>query len=337
MRILVTGAAGFIGSHLSERLVQEGHTVIGVDSFTDYYPREIKERHLEELWDDERFTLIEADLVNIDLTTLLKYGSLSPRRAPTARNGRATDGAVDYVFHLAAQPGVRGSWGRNFEVYTRNNILATQLLLEAAREVELKKLVYASSSSVYGDAETFPTPEQVIPRPISPYGVTKLSAEQLCILYWRNYGVPVACTRYFTVYGPRQRPDMAFSKFIHAILQGEEIGIFGDGGQTRDFTFIADAVEGTWRAGFTDVKGEVFNIGGGSRVTVNHVLELLEGILGERARRRYVAPQHGDARNTAADIHHAEQLLGYRPQVPLEQGLQKQAQWMQHQLEQVPA
>lgn len=336
MRVLITGVAGFIGSHLAERALREGHTVVGVDCFTDYYPREFKERNLTSLWDDERFTLVEADLVNVDLGTLLRYGSLSPRRPARGGNGSAP-APIDYVFHLAAQPGVRGSWGCHFDVYTRNNILATQLLLEAAREVPLYKFVYASSSSIYGDAETFPTPEQVIPRPISPYGVSKLSAEQLCLLYGRNYGVPVAATRYFTVYGPRQRPDMAFHKFLRAMLRGDEIMIYGDGEQTRDFTFVTDAVDGTWRAGMSEVRGEVFNIGGGSRVTLNHVIDTMEQILQRPARRRYIEAQHGDARDTAADIRHAAERIGYKPHVPLEQGLALEAQWLASAMEPVTA
>ncbi len=314
MQMLVTGAAGFIGSHLAERLVADGHTVIGIDGFTDYYARDAKERNLERLCSDARFTLIEADLLDLELSALLERS------------------AVDYVFHLAAQPGVRGSWGRNFEIYTRNNIVATQRLLEAAKQARLKKFVYASSSSIYGDAEAFPTAEDIVPRPISPYGVTKLAAEQLVLLYGRNYGLPVIGTRYFTVYGPRQRPDMAFHRFIRSILQGDDIYVFGDGEQTRDFTFVGDAVEGTLRAAFSDAKGQVFNIGGGSRVTLSYIISLLEDLLNRPVHRRYLAPQHGDARDTAADIRRASELLGYHPGIPLEEGLSREAKWLQSML-----
>jgi UDP-glucose 4-epimerase len=203
----------------------------------------------------------------------------------------------------------------------------TQRLLEAAKEVPLKKLVYTSSSSIYGDAESFPTPEDVTPRPISPYGVTKLAAEQLCLLYWRNYGIPVACTRLFTVYGPRQRPDMAFNKFIRAMQSGDEVLIYGDGEQTRDFTFVGDAVDAIASAAFSDTRGEVFNVGGGSRVTVNRVLDILGEMLGRTAHRKYVQTQNGDARDTAADIRQARQRLGYEPHVTLEQGLRLQVAW----------
>ncbi|HEX9076567.1 MAG TPA: NAD-dependent epimerase/dehydratase family protein [Anaerolineae bacterium] len=329
MHILITGSAGFVGSNLAERLVRQGHYVTGVDCFTDYYAREIKERNLEDLSGHERFRLVEADLAEVDLVSLLRHGSPVPDHSPRQNSGGAPQTPMDYVFHLAAQPGVRGSWGRNFETYTRNNILVTQRLLEAAKEVPLKKLVYTSSSSIYGDAESFPTPEDLTPRPISPYGVTKLAAEQLCLLYWRNYGIPVACTRLFTVYGPRQRPDMAFNKFIRAMQNEDEVPIYGDGEQTRDFTFVGDAIDAIESAAFSDTRGEVFNVGGGSRVTVNRVLDILGEILGRTARRKYVTPQNGDARDTAADIRKASQRLGYQPHVTLEQGLRWQVAWAQ--------
>src|SRR3990172_3831340 len=240
---LVTGVAGFVGSHLAERLIRDGHFVIGVDCFSDYYPRWMKENNLAQLRRDARFHFIEADLLELDLAALLRGESSSIRQRAMGDNARwdAGDGHVDYVFHLAAQAGVRESWGRNFDIYVRSNILTTQRLLEAAKELPLMKLVYASSSSVYGDAEAFPTSEDVTPHPVSPYGVTKLAGEHLCLLYWRNYGVPAVGLRYFTVYGPRQRPDMAFHRFIRAILEGMEIPVYGDGEQTRDFTYVDDA------------------------------------------------------------------------------------------------
>ena len=324
MNVLITGVGGFIGSHLTERLISEGYHVIGVDGFTDYYPRQMKERNVANLRGHERFTLIEGDLLDLDLAGLLQ-GELS--------SGVGAD--IELVFHFAAQPGVRASWGQNFEVYTRNNVLATQRLLEAAREVPLKKFIYASSSSVYGDAESFPTPEDVTPRPISPYGVTKLAGEHLCLLYWRHYGVPVVSLRYFTVYGPRQRPDMAFHRFIRAMLEGCNIVVYGDGEQTRDFTYVDDAVRGTVQAVETTVGGEVFNIGSGSPVTINEVIRALEDILGQRARVRHVEPRRGDVRHTLADIRRGVAALGYAPRLALTDGLRAQVAWLIANLEPV--
>ena len=318
MNVLITGVAGFIGSHLTERLISEGYHVIGVDGFTDYYPRQMKERNLANLRDHERFTLIEGDLLDVDLAALLQ------RELST---GLPAD--IEFVFHFAAQPGVRASWGENFEIYVRSNVLATQRLLEGAKETKLKKFVYASSSSIYGDAQSFPTPEDVTPDPISPYGVTKLAGEHLCQLYWRNYGLPMVCLRYFTVYGPRQRPDMAFHRFIRATLEEREIVVYGDGEQTRDFTHVDDAVEAAIRAVEAPVVGEVFNIGGGSPVAINEVISALEDILGRRARVRHIEPQRGDVRDTWAEIAKAARVLGYHPQVRLVDGLQEQVSWMQ--------
>jgi UDP-glucose 4-epimerase len=308
MKCLVTGVAGFIGSHLAERLIKEGHQVVGIDCFTDYYPREIKERNIEKLRSSEGFTFIEANLLDVNLPEMLR--------------------GLDYIFHQAAQAGVRASWGTNFEVYTLNNVLTTQKLLEAAKEAPIKLFVYASSSSVYGDAETFPTPETANPKPISPYGVTKLAGEHLCYLYWKNFGVPFISLRYFTVYGPRQRPDMAFHRFIKAMLKGKEIIVYGDGKQTRDFTYIDDAVEANLLAMRSEAIGEVFNIGGGSRITINEAIRLLEGIMGKRARVRYVERQKGDVRHTAADITKARKMLGYEPKVRIEEGLRREVEWL---------
>ncbi len=330
--VLVTGVAGFIGSHLAERLVAEGYEVIGVDCFTDYYPRWMKERNIKNLLGHERFTFLEADLQDLDLVALLR-GDWPAERWPLTDGDRGQVSLVrgrpvDYVCHLAAQAGVRASWGCSFEVYTRNNVLATQRLLEAAKEVPLKKFVYASSSSVYGDAEAYPTSEDITPRPVSPYGVTKLAGEHLCILYHKNFGIPTIALRYFTVYGPRQRPDMAFHKFIRAMLSGEEITVYGDGKQTRDFTYVDDAVQGTLLAMQSEVESGVFNIGGGSRVSVNEVLQMLEEIVGKKARVRYVASQKGDVQHTSADVGNAHLYLGYTPETTLECGLAKQIAWM---------
>lgn len=328
---LVTGAAGFVGSHLAERLLSQGHWVIGVDCFTDYYAPSIKEQNLQNLRGNPRFSLVCSDLLELDLPALLAGHPV------IAEAGGAAPRAVEYVFHLAAQAGVRASWGTSFEIYSRNNILATQALLEAAKTVPVKKFVYASSSSVYGDAETYPTAETLAPHPVSPYGVSKLAGEHLCLLYWRNYGVRTAALRYFTVYGPRQRPDMGFHKFIRAMLADAEFEIYGDGEQTRDFTFVEDAVEGTIAAAMGDTVGEVFNIGGGSRVTVNQVIQELESILKVKARVRHIEDQKGDVRHTAADISKAQRLLAYRPRVALYQGLSREAHWLQNAAATLPA
>jgi nucleoside-diphosphate-sugar epimerase len=303
-RSIVTGAAGFIGSHLCEHLVRVGHDVTGIDCFTDYYSRATKELNIAPLLAGHRFTFLEKDLVQADIAACLA--------------------GADYVFHLAGQPGVRGSWGSQFEMYVRNNVLATQRILEVAKQASLKKLVYASSSSIYGDAEQLPTPEDVTPRPISPYGVTKLAGEYLSMLYHRSHGVPAICLRYFSVYGPRQRPDMAFHRFIQAVQSEERVTIYGDGNQTRDFTFVGDIVDGTVCAAFSDVSGRVFNLGGGSSASVRQVIEILEKIIGKRARVRHVDAQHGDARHTGADIHRAMQFLGYSPRTELSDGLRQQ-------------
>jgi UDP-glucose 4-epimerase len=311
---LVTGAAGFIGSHLVERLLRDGWYVVGVDSFSDYYSREMKERNIASARSHKRFTLVETDLLDLDLTGLLE-GKLS------------TGFPVKYIFHLAAQPGVRASWGKNFQVYTRNNVLATQRLLEAAKETQLTKIVFASSSSVYGDAEALPTSEEAIPRPLSPYGVTKLAAEHLCLLYWRNYGLPVVCLRYFTVYGPRQRPDMAFHRFIKAISEENEITVYGDGEQTRDFTYVDDTVEATVKAGTVDLSGVVLNIGNGLRVSVNRAIQVIEDLIGKQARVKYLESVLGDARHTAADTKRARTMLGFQPRISLREGLQAEVEW----------
>ncbi|MHB8985370.1 MAG: NAD-dependent epimerase/dehydratase family protein [Eubacteriales bacterium] len=307
MNILVTGAAGFIGSHLAERLLAEGFAVTGVDCFTNYYPRRFKEDNLRVLRLKGDFHFIEGDLLSLELTSLLK--------------------GIDVVYHLAAQAGVRASWGREFDVYVDNNIRATQRLLEAARVTGLKKFIFASSSSVYGDAETFPTSEASPTRPFSPYGVTKLAAEHLCSLYWENYGVPTVSLRYFTVYGPGQRPDMAFYKFFKAILTGQPLPLFGDGFQSRDFTYIDDIVEGSFLAAGAP-PGAIYNLGGGHRVTVKEVICLMEELAGVPARVQSQGKQKGDVKDTSADITRAQRELGYRPRTTLADGLAAQLKWM---------
>ena len=311
MKALVTGVAGFIGSQLAEALVERGATVVGLDCFTDYYGRDVKEANLARLRREAGFTFVEAELQRADLPAL-------------------ADG-VTHVFHLAAQAGVRKSWGRDFRAYTVNNIEATQVLLEALVGRPVERVVYASSSSVYGDAAAIPMTEEALPQPVSPYGVTKLAAEQLCHLYHVNHGVPAVALRYFTVYGPRQRPDMAFHRFFRAAIEGRPITIYGDGGQTRDFTFVADAVTATLAAGDRGAPGRVYNIGGGSRVSVNQVLDLVGRIAGRRLDIRYEAPQKGDMRDTFADTSRARADLRFSPSVALEAGLAAQYRWLSNQ------
>jgi nucleoside-diphosphate-sugar epimerase len=310
MRALVTGVAGFVGSTLAERLLDDGADVWGIDCFTDYYPRTTKERNLAPLLTKPGFRFVEASLQAADLPALLKDRT--------------------HVFHLAAQAGVRKSWGRDFAVYTVNNVEATQVLLEAAVAASgsLEKLVYASSSSVYGDDVPIPMREDALPRPVSPYGVTKLAAEQLCNLYCVNHGVPAVSLRYFTVYGPRQRPDMAFHKFLTAAIKGEPIRVFGDGRQTRDFTFVADAVSATISAARRGVPGRVYNIGGGSRVSVNEVLEMIGRVAGRPPAVETESVQKGDMRHTFADTELARTDLGFRPTVSLQEGLTAEYRWL---------
>lgn len=312
MRCVVTGAAGFIGSNLCQALLEEGHDVVGIDCFVDYYPREVKTSNLEQARSCSRFSFLEADLQEAPLEQIFE--------------------GVDWVFHLAAQAGVRASWGKDFAIYTGNNILASQRVLEAAKSERvketLKKVVYASSSSVYGHAESLPTLEAAKPQPISPYGVSKLAAEHLMVLYCKEFGVPTVSLRYFTVYGPRQRPDMAFNRFIKAALQGQPIEIYGDGEQSRDFTFVADAVAATMAAAKTPANGLVCNIGGGSRARVNDVLKLLQDIIGKELNIVYSGRQAGDAKHTSADTTLARQNLGFNPRVALADGLKEEVLWL---------
>ncbi len=307
---IVTGVGGFIGSHLAETLLNQGDKVIGIDQFNDYYDPALKRQNISQFKDHPSFQLIENDIQSLNWSELLKD--------------------IDIVYHQAAQAGVRASWGEGFRSYTERNINATQIILEAAKDApNLKRLVYASTSSVYGNAETFPTPETVCPQPVSPYGITKLAAERLGKLYHQNFGVPCVYLRYFTVYGPRQRPDMAFHKFFKWILQDEPISIYGDGQQTRDFTFVSDAVAANLAAGTVpEAVGEVFNIGGGSRVVLAKVINMMEEIVGRPIKRNFVEKARGDARHTSADVSKAKKILGYQPQVSLKEGLQREWEWL---------
>jgi nucleoside-diphosphate-sugar epimerase len=306
--ILVTGVAGFIGSHVAGRLLDAGVRVRGVDCFTDYYPREVKETNMTGLLGSDGFEFVEADLARADAGELLS--------------------GVTSVCHLAAQAGVRASWGESFRVYIDCNIDATQRLLEAAKDRDLERFVYASSSSVYGETDDLPMREDGRTRPVSPYGVTKLAAEHLAVLYHRNYGVPTVSLRYFTVYGPRQRPDMAFHRFIRAGLRGDSVHIFGDGTQTRDFTYVEDTVEGTLRALEAGPPGEVLNLGGGSRVTLDEAISAIEETLDLKLARSYEDRAMGDVTDTLADCTKAERELGFRPRTPLKEGLARQCEWM---------
>ena len=273
---------------------------MGIDCFTDYYPREIKEANISNALEHPNLRLIEENILNID---------------------RDKFPEVSYVFHLAAQAGVRASWGKNFEIYTKNNIEATQRLLEIYKGTEIKKFVYASSSSVYGIAE-LPMRENSLLKPDSPYGVTKLAAENLCYLYYRNYRVPVISLRYFTVYGPRQRPDMAIHRFVQAVLSGQQITVYGGGEQTRDFTYVDDVVEATLLAANGDLVGEAINIGGGDRISVNELIKKIEKITGEKAKLEYVEGQKGDVKDTLADISKAREVLNWQPSVIIQEGLE---------------
>jgi len=304
-KALVTGCAGFIGSHLTDKLLDNGYYVIGIDCFTDYYPRKIKEANLEKALENANFKLIIKDILDID-------------EFPK----------VDYVFHEAAQAGVRTSWGKTFEIYARNNILATQKLLEFYKDSDIKKFVYASSSSVYGDVSNLPMKEESLLNPLSPYGVTKLAAENLCYLYYKNYNFPIVSLRYFTVYGPRQRPDMAFNKFVRNLINGKEIMIYGNGEQTRDFTYIDDVVRATILAAENDGVGEVLNIGGGSRISINKVISILEEITGKEAKIKYIEKQRGDVMHTYADVNKAKRLLGWNAKVNIKDGLKKYVEWV---------
>ena len=302
-RALVTGCAGFIGSTLTETLLGDGYEVTGIDCFTDYYPREIKEANLSRVRRDDRFTFIEGDLSSID-------------RFPD----------VDVIFHQAAQAGVRSSWGANFDIYINHNIRATQRMLEHYKEAGLEKFVYASSSSIYGDSP-LPMREDSVPKPVSPYGVTKLACEHLCYLYFRNYGIPTVSLRYFTVYGPRQRPDMAISKFVRSIGQGEPIIVYGDGSQTRDFTYVDDIVRANLLAAGSNSAGEAFNIGGGSRISVAGLITTIEEAMGKKARISYDTKQKGDVVDTLADNSRAKLKLGWSPKVDIATGVKRYVDW----------
>ena len=303
-RYLVTGCAGFIGSHLVQALTARGCVVIGVDAVTDTYAPELKERNLHECQAQGDFRFSRLDLAEEPVEALLD--------------------AVDGIFHLAARPGVRSSWGPSFAGYLRNNVLLTQRVFEAAAERGIR-VVYASSSSVYGDAEAYPLREDAKPIPVSPYGVSKLACEALAHSYARSGGLDAVGLRYFSVYGPRQRPDMAFAGALECLAQSRSFTLLGDGHQTRDFTFVGDVVEATLRAMQRAPTERVYNIGGGSEISLLNALKLLERVVGRRLDVRPLSAAAGDPRRTSADIGQASAELGWRPVTSLEAGLAAQA------------
>jgi len=307
-RALVTGCAGFIGSHLAESLLADGWAVLGVDCFNENYAPADKWANLEVAREYDDFAFRADDLVTADVAGLLAD--------------------CDAVFHLAAEPGVRSSWGTRFDRYVHNNVTATQRLLEATSSEPGRRVVYASSSSVYGDAEELPTREDATPQPLSPYGVTKLAAEHLCQLYHAEQGVHAVALRYFSVYGPRQRPDMAFRRFCEAAIDHRPLELYGHGRQTRDFTFVADIVAATRAAAEAGgVAGEVLNVGGGARVSLNSTLERLSAIAGRPLDVRRRPREDGDVLHTGANITRARTRLGHEPSTSLEAGLAAELEW----------
>jgi UDP-glucose 4-epimerase len=318
-KVLVTGCAGFIGSTLAEKLIERGYEVIGVDCFTPYYSTAIKHYNLRSLLKSERFSFLELDLSETsfdDLVSVVK---------------RAT-----YILHEAAQPGVRSSWGADFDAYVKHNILASQKLLEAVLSAgSVKRFVYASSSSIYGNVENIPISEDAIPKPYSPYGVTKLTAENLCRVYYENFDVPIVILRYFTVYGPRQRPDMAFHKFIKSMLKSEPIYVYGDGQQARDFTYIEDIVEATIRSieCEDDIIGQAINVGYGRPVKLMDAIEIIAELCNAKPQIMFKEEMKGDVKATWADISKARKLLGWQPRTKLRDGLEAEIRWINQAIE----
>jgi|TARA_B100001971_G_scaffold151478_1_gene140625 UDP-glucose 4-epimerase len=309
MRILVTGAAGFIGSHLGEALLKSDHEVIGIDNFSNYYSKKIKEQNLSNAVKNPNFTFIHNDLATVDLSEL---------------------GSIDIVFHEAAQPGVRKSWGKSFDKYLKDNIAVTQRLLEFFKDKHLQKFIFASSSSVYGDSESYPTNENIPLYPVSPYGVSKLASEYLCSLYYRNYQLPATMLRYFSVYGPRQRPDMLFNKAINAAITQSNISIYGNGNQLRDFTYIDDIISANLACLKKRVEGQIINIGGGDITSVNNAIKIIENHMDVSIKVTYTQQQRGDVLKTSADLTKAKKLLDYSPIVSIKNGLKNQIFWQQN-------
>jgi UDP-glucose 4-epimerase len=309
-QVVITGVAGFIGSTLAEKLLHDGHNVRGIDSFTNYYPLRMKEKNIENCLKHTNFSLIRQDLESsLDLSTIFKN--------------------AEYIFHLAAQPGVRASWGKEFIIYVKNNISVTQKILESLKNnTTLKKFVLASSSSVYGNQPSIMNEETSLTRPVSPYGVTKLAAENLTNLYFKNYKIPTVSLRYFTVYGPKQRPDMAFTRFFNSIIKDKKLSIFGNGEQTRDFTYVDDIVKATINAATSDSVGEILNVGGGSVFSLSEIIEFMKEITQKEFEIDFKTEQKGDVRHTSADISKAKKLINYKSNTDIKYGLTQQYEYI---------
>ncbi|MBI2674884.1 MAG: GDP-mannose 4,6-dehydratase [Candidatus Aenigmarchaeota archaeon] len=308
--ILVTGGAGFIGSTLSDKLLGEGHKVVSLDNFDPYYPRPIKEKNMESAKENRNFTFIEGDIRDQNLLKKI-----------------IREHGVEHVFHMAARPGVRPSI-ENPGLYNDINEKGTISLIFACLDSSVKKIVYSSSSSVYGNAEYLPTDEKHPTNPISPYGVSKLAAEKYLHSYGILYGIKTISLRLFTVYGPRQRPDEAICKFANLALQNKPVEVYGDGRSSRDFTYIGDIVAGHMAAMNSDISKEVFNLGSGRKITVNEIIGMLEKSLGKKIKINYSEKQKGDVSSTLADIRKAGEMLDWKPKVEVGDGIKRFAEWV---------
>jgi UDP-glucuronate 4-epimerase len=308
-KYLVTGVAGFIGSNLAMQLCNAGHSVVGIDSFHGYYSKTLKLNNLSRLLDVKTFRFQELDILNLDHL--------------------GVDKDFDCIFHLAAQPGVRDSWGTGFDSYSTNNVLGTQKVFDFAVQNNTKRVVFSSSSSIYGDAETFPTLESASPKPRSPYGVSKLTGEYLGAAYARNFGLEVVALRYFTVFGPGQRPDMAIYRLIHCAISGDSFPKYGGGEQIRDFTYVEDVVAANMLAATATLSSQsvVINIGGGNNTSLNSLISNIETIAEAQIKITQEGTPKGDVIRTGADTNLASELLGWRPKIAIETGLELQYQW----------
>ena len=306
---IITGVAGFIGSSLAEKLLKDNFKVIGIDNFTNYYSPHIKEKNIENCLKNTNFSFIHQDLDSLDLSTIFE--------------------SAEYIFHLSAQPGVRASWGKEFTVYVKNNISVTQKILESLKNnTTLKKFIFASSSSVYGNQSSIMNEDMSLTKPVSPYGVTKLAAENLVNLYFKNYEIPTISLRYFTVYGPRQRPDMAFSRFFRSIIKDKKLTIFGNGEQARDFTYVDDVVDATINAATSDSVGEILNVGGGSIFSLTQIIEFMKEITEKELEINFEKEQKGDVKYTNADISKSKKLINYKPSRDIKYGLTQQYEYI---------